>query len=117
MTKKVLILTATLLCGMAGAAYAQDARGTIVGRVTDASGAVLASVEVHASNTATGVVVNARTNESGNYSLPYLVPGLYNVTSEISGFKKFVRDNIQVRVGDTVELNIQMAVGDVAEKM
>jgi Carboxypeptidase regulatory-like domain/TonB dependent receptor len=117
MIQRTLLVTTLFLCTLAGVVRAQDARGTIVGRVTDPSGAVLAAVEVHATNTATGVVVSARTNESGNYNLPYLVPGFYNLTSEISGFKKFVRDNIQVRVGDTVELNIQMAVGDVAEKM
>ena len=117
MIRRTLVCAVGLLFALACAASAQDARGTIVGRITDPSGAVLPAVDVHATNTATGVVVSARANELGNYTLPYLVPGFYNVDSEISGFKKFVRDNIQVRVGDTVELNIQMAVGDVAEKM
>ena len=117
MKRPVYLYAAVMLCLLTSAASAQDARGTVVGRVTDQSGAVLAAVDVRATNTATGVAVSAKSNESGNYSLPYLVPGVYNLTSEISGFKRFVRDNVEVRVADTVELNIQMAVGDVAEKM
>ncbi len=94
---------------------AQDARGTIVGRVTDTSGANVPAVEVRATNTATGVAASAKTNEAGNYSLPYLTPGFYSVTSENAGFRKFTRDNVQVRVSETVELNIEMVLGDVAE--
>src|SRR5438128_10829098 len=89
---------------------AQDARGTIVGRLTDASGATVAGAEVRATNVATGVSASAKANEAGNYSLPYLVPGMYTVTSENAGFRKFSRENVQIRVAETVELNIQMAV-------
>jgi len=94
---------------------AQDARGTIVGRVTDATSATVPGAEVRVTNVATGVAGSAKANDAGNYSLPYLVPGFYTVTSENPGFRKFVRENVQIRVGETVELNIQMAVGDVAE--
>src|SRR5258708_1944242 len=75
----------------------------------------LAAQDARGTNVATGVAASAKANDAGNYSLPYLVPGLYTVTSENPGFRKFVRENVQIRVGETVELNIQMAVGDVAE--
>src|SRR5947207_4738722 len=94
---------------------AQDARGMIVGRITDSSSATVPGAEVRATNVATGVVASAKTNDAGNYSLPYLVPGMYTVSSETTGFRKFVRENVQIRVGETVELNIEMAVGNVAE--
>lgn len=96
-------------------AAAQDARGTIVGRVTDTSGANIPSVEVRATNMATGVAASAKANEAGNYSLPYLTPGFYTVSSENAGFRKFTRENVQIRVSETVELNIEMVLGDVAE--
>jgi hypothetical protein len=96
-------------------ALAQDPRGTIVGRVSDASGGVIPGVEVRATNKATGVVATAKTNEAGNYILPYLLPGAYTVTAENTGFRKFVRENVQVRINDTVELNIDMVVGSVSE--
>jgi hypothetical protein len=108
-----LALSALLASGLA----AQDSRGTLVGRVTDSSGAVMAGVEVRVVNAATGVAVASKTNESGNYTIPYLVSGMYTVTSENTGFKKFARENVQIRVNETVELNISMTVGDVAETM
>ncbi|HWR49625.1 MAG TPA: carboxypeptidase-like regulatory domain-containing protein [Bryobacteraceae bacterium] len=94
---------------------AQDARGNIVGRVTDPTGAVIPATDVRAINTATGVTVAAKTNESGNYVLPYLPPGFYTVQAEIKGFNKFVRDKVEIRVSDRVELNIQMLVGDISQ--
>src|SRR5262249_8098856 len=97
--------------------YAQESRGTIIGRVTDASGAAIAGAEVRARNTATGVVISARTNESGNYTLPYLLPGPYSVQSETAGFKKFVRDGIQLRINDTVQVDIQMEIGSATESI
>jgi hypothetical protein len=112
-----LLVAAALLALTTFNAAAQEARGTIMGRVTDASGSVMPGAEVRATNVATGVVVGAKTNESGNFSLPYLVPGMYTVSSENQGFKKFIRDNVQVRVNDTVELNISMSIGDVAEQV
>lgn len=104
-----------LLPAMIASAQTADARGALVGRVTDPSGAVVPGAEIRAINAATGVVASTRTNESGNYALPFLVPGVYTVTAEHAGFKKFVRENVQIRVNDSVELNIQMALGDVSE--
>jgi hypothetical protein len=96
---------------------AQDARGSIVGRLTDATGAVLTGADVRATNVATAVVASTRTNQSGNYTLPYLVPGVYMVTTEMQGFKRFVRENVQVRVNDVVQVNIAMELGDVTESV
>lgn len=93
----------------------QDPRGSIRGRVADTSQAVIPGAQVRAVNNQTGVVASARTNESGSYNLPYLIPGTYMVTAELTGFKKFIRDGVQVRVGEVVELNVEMQLGDIAE--
>ena len=66
-----------LFCLGALSLQAQDGRGKIVGRVTDPSGAVISQVEVKARNIATDVVVTTRSNEAGNYTIPYLLPGFY----------------------------------------
>ncbi len=95
--------------------WGQETRGTILGRVTDPSGAVVAGAEVRATNIATGVSAVARSNEAGNFALPYLLPGTYTIQSEMAGFKKFVREGIQVRVNDTVEVNIELQVGNASE--
>ncbi|MGE5568277.1 MAG: TonB-dependent receptor domain-containing protein [Rhodospirillales bacterium] len=115
--KWVLIAVCLLFWAVWPAAgfQSQDARGAIVGRVTDASSAVMPGVDVRATNAATGVVASAKTNESGNFLIPYLLPGTYTLQAEIPGFKRFVREGIEVRVSDRVEVNITMTVGVVTE--
>ncbi len=113
MRRKPVVLLGALLLAEAG--WGQEARGTILGRITDPSGAVIAGAEVRATNVATGVAAAAKSNESGNYVLPYLIPGSFTITSELAGFKKFTREGIEVRVSDTVEVNIPLQVGDTTE--
>ncbi len=103
-----LMVWAELACG-------QDPRGSILGRVTDSSNAVVPGVEVRATNVATGVTASGVANEGGSYNIPFLLPGTYRIRAEIPGFKTYVRDGIQVRVSETVELNIQMEVGQISE--
>ncbi|HZO54461.1 MAG TPA: carboxypeptidase-like regulatory domain-containing protein [Bryobacteraceae bacterium] len=104
------------LCAMTHL-FAQDSRGRIVGQVTDSSTAAVPEATVIATNKATGVAVRSVTNVAGAYSLPYLLPGVYTVSAEKDGFKKFQRDNIQVRVNDSVELVIEMQIGNVTESI
>jgi hypothetical protein len=105
----------SFLSFFAASLAAQESRGTIVGRVTDPAGALVAGAEVRATNTATSVGAVARTNTSGNFVLPYLLPGAYSVQAELQGFRKFVREGIELRVNDTVEVNIELVVGSVSE--
>src|SRR5262245_49698276 len=81
-------------------AAAQDFRGSITGRIADASGARLPGVTVTVTNVATNVASTTVSNEEGIYGIPYLNPGTYTVAAELAGFKKLVRDGIAVRVGD-----------------
>ncbi|WP_238325877.1 TonB-dependent receptor [Bryobacter aggregatus] len=103
--------------GLCSLASAQDARGTILGRVTDTTGANIVAAPVRALNPSTGVTLTATTNADGNYLLPYLLPGKYTVTVEMTGFKKAVQNQVEVRVGDQVELNIVLTLGDVKETL
>ncbi|MBI3210183.1 MAG: TonB-dependent receptor, partial [Candidatus Solibacter usitatus] len=95
--------------------YAQDPRGTVLGRVADSSGAVVPNVEVRITNEATGVAAVARTNTSGNFVLPYLIAGTYTLSCEMTGFKKWVRPGIPVRIQDSVEVNVDLQVGTASE--
>lgn len=97
--------------------FAQDSRGNVVGRVTDTTGAVVPGADVRIVNDATGVAASAKTNDAGAYALPYLIPGNYTLSSEMQGFKKFLRPGIQVRVNDNIEVNIQLQVGDTSESI
>ena len=82
--------------------WSQEARGTINGRVTDNSDAVIPGVTVQLTHVATNVVRNAETNESGNYAAPLLPAGIYRITAEKQGFKRVVRDGIELRINDSV---------------
>ncbi|MBM3744516.1 MAG: carboxypeptidase regulatory-like domain-containing protein [Acidobacteria bacterium] len=117
MTKTRVWVVAVLGAGMAVITLAQESRGTILGRVTDPTGAMIPSVEVRVTNVATGAAASTRTNSSGNYTIPFLLPGIYTLTAELVGFKTFRRDGIQVRVNDSLEVNVEMTVGDVAERI
>ncbi|MGH9630538.1 MAG: TonB-dependent receptor [Bryobacteraceae bacterium] len=94
---------------------AQEARGRILGRVTDSSGAVVAEALVLITNTATNQVATVTTNEQGNFQAPFLIPGRYSVQVEKPGFRRVLRDNIEVRVDDRLEINVSLEVGEVAE--
>jgi hypothetical protein len=102
---------------LAAPLWAQDARGTIAGRVVDSTGAVIPNADVRVMNVATGVVAATKTNEAGLYTAPHLVPGTYSVTAELAGFKKFTRENVQVRISDRIDLEIVLEVGDVGESI
>ena len=71
------------------------------------SGAAVANAEVRATNAATGVAASGRTSGAGVFSIPFLLPGTYSVTVELPGFRKFVRENIQIRVSETIEVNVR----------
>lgn len=100
---------------VSGLLGAQETRSTILGRVTDSSGAVVAGAAVTARNTATGVTAAAKSNDAGNFTLPYLLPGPYRVQAELQGFKKFSRDGIELRVNETVEVNVALELGATTE--
>jgi hypothetical protein len=105
-----------LLLPTAGA-LAQETRGQILGRVTDQSGAIVIGATVKAVNTATNVATTASTNESGDYILPFLIPGTYNVSAEMKGFRDFVQEGILLRVADKATLNIVLQVGQASERI
>jgi hypothetical protein len=97
------------------AAHAQDPRGAITGVVSDTSGGRLPGVTVVATSVDTNVPSTATTNNEGNYVISYLPPGKYTVTVELSGFKKVVRPNVEVRVSDRIDLDFNLEVGNIEE--
>ncbi len=110
-----MVFRALLAAAFIASAFSQETRSTIVGRVTDATGAVVLGADVRATNTATGVAAAAKTNESGNFTLPYLLPGPYRLNASLQGFKTFVRDGIELRVNETIEVNIPLEIGATSE--
>ena len=111
--KTLLLIPVILLCY--SPARAQESRGTITGRVVDPSGAVVAGAEIRVSNKETGAISTARTNEGGNYTVPYLMPGAYDLSAEFAGFKKTERLDLQVRVNDVLNVELKLEVGNATE--
>ncbi|MBV9082912.1 MAG: carboxypeptidase regulatory-like domain-containing protein, partial [Acidobacteriaceae bacterium] len=111
------LAVAAVLCALlASPVIGQESRGDIVGKVLDSSGAVIPNAIVKATNETTNVAIQTQTNEQGNYELLFLVPSSYRVSVEMSGFKAFQRDDVEVRSGDRVPLDITLEVGTVTEK-
>ena len=80
---------ALYLCALALSAFGQTATGSIVGTVTDSSGAAVANASVTVTNTGTSSKRDVVTNAEGNFTAPLLPPGSYSVGVTASGFKAF----------------------------
>ncbi len=91
---------------------AQEARGTLLGRVADSTDAIISGAKVAIVNTDTGVRFTSITNRTGDYAFPLLVPGPYTITVEQGGFKTQTRSGIVVRVNDQVTIDMSLEVGN-----
>src|SRR5215471_7999281 len=111
---RTTVMMFALLCA-ASVSTAQDFRGGITGRITDTSGGRMPGVTVTATNVATNVASTTTTNSDGDYAILFLNPGTYTVTAELSGFKKIFRQNLEVRVGEKLGLDLALEVGALAE--
>jgi hypothetical protein len=105
----------SLLLALPLAAVAQITTATIVGTITDSSGAALAGVQVTARNADTSLTRTAPTSQDGAYRLEFLPVGNYVVEVTASGFKKVDRSGIVLQVNDTARVDISLAVGDLNE--
>jgi len=120
MTKRTFVrlaLLAVSLCGLSGAAFAQAVRGTLLGTVHDSQGAPVAAASVTAVETQTNISRSVVTNASGNYVFANLKDGLYRVEAELTGFKKFSRDGVEVKVNSTIRVDVVLEVGAMEEKV
>jgi hypothetical protein len=100
-----------------GTAFAQSDRGTITGTVTDPAGAVVANSAVEARNVETGVVYPTVTTGTGNYTIAQLPVGTYEVTVTAPGFKKYVRQGLQVQVAQILRVDAALEVGAATESV
>ncbi|MEO5923202.1 MAG: TonB-dependent receptor [Bryobacteraceae bacterium] len=106
-------LTAILLGAVS--LFAQSDRGTITGTVSDPTGAVIANAPIEARNTQNGVVTNVASSATGNYTIPSLASGTYELRVMFSGFKEYVRTGLTVQAAQTIRIDIQLEVGNSSE--
>jgi hypothetical protein len=108
------LLLAEIFCQIAGA---QTTQATITGLVTDATGAVVPGVKVTAANVATGVRAETVSSSTGNYVIPNLPPGTYDVNVSAAGFKSWTRSGIVAFAKDNIRVDISLEVGQVSEQV
>src|SRR4030095_10471624 len=94
---------------------AQEFRGLITGQVVDSSGAVVPNATVTALREGTQQPYTVQTNSSGAYSIPYVMPGSYEIRVEATGFKKAIRQAVNLDVAQKLNLNIVLEVGSISE--
>jgi hypothetical protein len=87
------LVCAALILALASSAFAQEFRATVRGRVVDSSQAALPGATVNVVNQQTNEVATATTNQDGAYTIPFLRPGRYTLTVEMSGFEKYTRSH------------------------
>ena len=95
----------------------QSDRGTITGAVSDPAGAIIASAPIQAKHLETGVVYEAATSATGNYTLSQLPTGTYELNVTVPGFKSFVRQNLVLPVAQTLRIDVKLEVGSNAESV
>src|ERR1700730_18265163 len=112
-----LLLVGLSLFLVALIALAQSDRGTITGTVSDPAGAIVPSAPIQARNVETGVVYESATSTTGNYTIPQLPVGAYEVSVGVQGFKKYTRAGLQVGTAQEVRVDIALEVGSTSESV
>jgi hypothetical protein len=113
---RLLPLAAVLLLAFSAVAYGQEVTGSIVGTVTDSTGAAVQGATVNISGSDTKVLARTvTTNESGEFSVPNLTPGLYDVTVEAPNFKKHLESRVKLDVGERHPVTVSLETGNIAE--
>ena len=104
-----------LLTFLAVAVLGQEFRATLNGRITDPTGAAVPNATVTLRNNDTNETIVVTSNGEGNYTAPFIKPGVYTIVVEASGFKKYSRDQQQLQVGQSATINIPLEVGGASE--
>jgi hypothetical protein len=114
MKERLGIFALAVLLGATGAA-AQQGTSEIRGRVLDEQGAVLPGVTVTVRNQDTGMFRETISNPDGTYFISGIVPGLYEISAEVQGFKKYARRDLRLEIGKTSTVDVPLQVGTLQE--
>jgi Carboxypeptidase regulatory-like domain/TonB-dependent Receptor Plug Domain/TonB dependent receptor len=115
LVRNFVLTSIFFLSALAIIGNAQTFRGTILGTVTDTSGAAVSGATVSVKNTGTGLLRTVTTDDDGNYSAPELPIGTYSVTVEKSGFKSGLISGISVEVSTERRADVILQPGEVSE--
>src|SRR5262245_43000702 len=110
-----LVFAAVLLAVLVHPAAAQTDTGEISGVVRDTQGGVLPGVTIVAEHLDSGTRVERVTDGEGRYFLPSLRTGSYNITADLSGFRRVIRSGLTLRLGQTLAIDFELEPGGVSE--
>ena len=110
-----LVNLAILLSIMTVGLWAQAVNGSLVGSISDTSNAAVPNAKVTLLSVNTGITQSTTSNQSGNYSFVNLQPGVYKVEVELQGFRKAVRERVEVLVNSTMRADMELAAGAITE--
>jgi hypothetical protein len=111
------MLLVALVLASATALFAQTFRGTVLGTVTDSSGAVVSGATVKVKNTATGVERTTQTSAEGTYAVPELQIGSYTITVTQTGFQTAITSDVAVDVAAERRVDVMLKPGQVSEQV
>src|SRR4030095_15561225 len=107
-----------LLAAIAAVAAAQTTgTATMLGAVTDPTGAIVPGVKVTGVNNETNFIFTSTTTSEGTWYIPNLNPGMYQLKIEAQGFKSYIRDGIQLRTAESPRFDVALEVGSVTESV
>src|SRR5579885_3227044 len=109
------VLASTLLIWTL--ASGQDFRATIIGQVTDASGAAIPNATVKAIRVDNNQATEVKTTAEGFYTIPYLNPGVYTIEVTCPGFKSYRNEKFELRTADKRELKVKLEVGELTQEV
>ena len=112
-----LMVCTLMLAASASRLSAQIATGRITGRVTDATGAVIAGATVTIAGEATGVAQTVQSSASGDYVFEAVNPGSYTLKVQAPGFASYTQQGIQAHIQDNLTIDVKLVVGTVGQQV
>ncbi len=111
--RTLLFFALTIL--LIASAFGQETTATVYGTVSDANQAALGGAKITVTNVETGFQRTSVSDKGGNYTLPLLPVGTYDLTVEASGFQRYLQKGITLTLNEEVRLNAKLAVGAISE--
>src|SRR5881397_2818526 len=117
MSRRILSILLVAAACLPCAAFGQAVTGTILGTVTDSSGAVMAKAKVTVLNEGTGLTRNLTADGNGEFTAPSLPTGRYTVIAEATGFKTLTLSNIELGVDQRARIDLKLEVGALTDSV
>ncbi len=115
--KFLAVSLAAVLAVLIPGALGQSFTASLIGNVTDATGAVVPNVALMAINLATNITTEARSDAAGRFVVSPLVPGTYRLEASAPGFRKFIQSGITLAVGQQARVDVAMVIGEITENV